>query len=215
MLHTTGSAIGGSAALWMLLTPCIWRPQPLEIYAPKSQVTNVVNVLQLAGFGATRNLPIPRHHREFIYSRCCTSGGYPTSTAIITESTSPIVLLPLLVSSNTSQMNLVSPHEILCIYPTLTLHQTALSFHTRGHTTNHSECAHHNITLPDSNESWSRPCLCACPIIWRRTNGMRGMAVFLWEESKKKFLFQTVLNDTHYSWTLGTPCKNPNCPNRT
>jgi hypothetical protein len=216
-LHTTGSFIAGSAAVWMLLYPCHWKPLQLDICTPKYQRQRIVQILRAAAFGSSREMSVSRAYREFIASRCSITSTHPPATVIITESKTANPLLPIFVSPNTSLMNAVSAHEILCLYPTLTLSKMAFILRTRGRQSDmhHIECEEREITLSESNERSSRPCGCGCPDIWRRVSGMRGMAVFRWEDSKNKNSFKRLSDDFHYSWTIGRPCQNRYCSNCT
>jgi hypothetical protein len=156
-LHTTGSFIAGDAALWLILSPCQWKPQELDVFMPKYRRQQIVQVLQQAGFGPSQDTFVSRAHCKFTASRCSISGTQSSAIVMITESKLANPLLPTFVSPNRSLMNVISAHKILCLYPTLILYQKAFILQTRGINNDHHQiqCEESEIDLYGSNESWT------------------------------------------------------------
>jgi hypothetical protein len=211
VLNITRSAIAGLGAIWILMDPCNRHPSSMEIITPRKSSNSILEFLRQADFQATQNITVDRRHHDVIWSKKIIFNSSRTSTITLTESASSSIILPLLASRNTAQMNLVSANEILCLYPSLTLYGTALSFEGRQMKDDHTKFDAHGVVIESSNELWTKHCRFACPNIWRRTSGMRGMALFQWRHSKKLFLLENDTAQSHFSWTLGNPCRNDNC----
>jgi hypothetical protein len=219
IMQKTGAVIGGSAALWLILSPCSWTPDNLEIIVPVRRSTDVVQYFERckrpAHHSPTLEIDVEYCNRDLIHRIRRITGYGAGGTITITESMSDDIFLPVLAATATYQMNIITSKEILCFYPLTTPQCRALSFRKRTNVADMTECANMGVNLLYTNESWTRPCREDCPSIWRRISGLRGMGRFAIGETEAvgKYKFEKRAKSSHHSWTLGFTCQNTNCPN--
>lgn len=219
LLERTGSVIGGCAALWLILSPCSWTPDNLDIITPVFKASGVSWHLEWsrhtpAHHSPTIDIAVSHNDRDLIHTIRKITGFGAGATVTIIESMTEDIFLPVLAATATYQMNVITWNEILCFYSHSTLQYSALSFHQRVNLDNEAECAENGVNLLYTNGTWTRPCREECPCIWRRICGLRDMGIFaVGDGTPVKFKLGNRAKESHWSWTLGFACENPDCPN--
>lgn len=146
---------------------------------------------------------------------------------IIIKSADDSILLPILSSPSTTQMNFITHNQIFCCYPTLTVNQLALrSYHgdPNHHVAGQRMLTHRqilglelkNIHLLLGTAMLIGKCGLSCMTITRCFHGFRGIGIFHWAVSGSKAdENDEILPDTclGYEWSLGSACMNSKCEN--
>ncbi|PBK96133.1 hypothetical protein ARMGADRAFT_1028338 [Armillaria gallica] len=211
LLKSSKSTIRGSVALAVISPdPRQWFPEDLNIVVPLSRVSQWCRFLATAGF---IERPILNNG----------TGRFTVENAVvILESAHDSILLPILSSPTTAQMNFITYNQIFCPYPALTIKKLSIcAYHgDPNHRSNDPKMPTYrqmlgfelkNIRLLLGTSTLEGECRLSCTEINRHFCGFRGIGIFHWAVySNKADENDNTITDTclGYEWSLRNPCMN-------
>ncbi|KAF9569367.1 hypothetical protein CPC08DRAFT_745810 [Agrocybe pediades] len=109
--------------------------------------------------------------------------------------------------------------HLLCFYPELyarnisILQETDISSHAAL-----VAQLHERGISAESTSDWNEPCGNVCPEYWRRSEGLKGVAITRWTTGvvspTKERSAEEELGPCNCKWKWDKICENHNCPNR-
>lgn len=209
LMDEAGAVISGSTAVWMALAPtCDFRPKDLNVAVPKNKGDAVIDFFNRLGYTGASGVVEPVMTRGVRFVTHLESKGRKVT---VIESTTPSPFTPVISSHNTSQMNIATPHEILIMYPHLTLSSTAhvgIVPSLQGHSCYKRSAGIRMLVT----EELKQPCGASCPALFRRVNGVDDMLrASISEDSSKVSGLVMVAKAFPQKWRIQKLCHNRVC----
>ncbi|KAJ7169171.1 hypothetical protein C8R43DRAFT_945123 [Mycena crocata] len=220
LLKDTKGGIVGSVATALACCNILFArahsPKDLNVLIPLGafEVWN----LWLESHNAERVLGIPRLRRYkksvrlfAVYKVVAASGQ--TVYITVSESRTSSTLIPLLGSELTSQMTIVTPTHLVCLYSQFTPFLLAVSGWVRvaSYEKRLTNFSYGGFAIGTTVEALGGRCGQACPFIWRRIQGP-GFAEIAWGGPAGKDVGEAnALRSENIRWRLGRMCDNLKC----
>ena len=144
---------------------------------------------------------------------------------VVRESVEPDALFPLLHQNTTADMNAITAHQIISVYPRSTLERKGFYNERLGDRSFFADqnptYARHSVDIRNVGDHIEQACEAECGYLWRNTYSTTGPQPlqFTWkEESTNDFAITTFpppvygIAHHHYKWRLGYMCTNYWCP---
>lgn len=204
------AVIAGSAAIWVLLSPCDWRPKDINIIVPYGALKPFVDYFESILYTQSGG-KIEDDSTRFIHNVTILHRISDDKHINIVESADDSVFPPVISSANSSQMNILTPDEILCLYPTLTLsHHSLVGTTASAGGTNSMKVASPLVQL-GSSKSLKKSCGMGCPGLYRRVHDLHGGMIFNWSEFGDEGHIKKMAKGSHLKWRLQGMCHNRLC----
>lgn len=107
LMVASQAVISGSAAVWVLLSPCDWLPRDLNIVFPIGRILSFITYFTNIGY-IMKAMPIDEGHGGTINSVTSLTRGGRIVTLLGSHNES--IFPPIISTANTSQMNFMTPH---------------------------------------------------------------------------------------------------------
>lgn len=209
-LLSTNAVIGGSTALSVIREHVHWTPLDLNVFVPHLKSVELIAFCENIGYSVVSQNVSWRYQSttsaHFVLFR-----ERDSKRITISESVDDSILPPILGSPTTAQMNFMTPHQVFCFYPDLSLDDFALR--SVYHPNMNTVFSHvvRGITLMDDTKYWVMPCGYNCPRIWRRTCGGRGIEWYKWSSPQNEAQHNHFAG-LSYKWRIGMHCESKCCP---
>lgn len=209
LMLDVGAVISGSSVTWML-SLCERSPGDLNIIVPRGQSQCLLHYFDELGYSRSTSEVDNIAYLATAYVYRLLRGN---DQVVIVESKNKHVIHPVTCSLNSTQMNIMTPDEIIVFYPDLTLEGMAIIGRRCYPSNKHCHKVPQHFTVVDSSVFGQR-CGKNCPAFYRRLYGIDGMARFNWAETRdERGTFEKYVLGCHHKWRLGSPCYNRVCPN--
>lgn len=207
-LHNAGGVIAGALAFQLVRNSTLDETSPLDIILPHRKSYALRNLLVREGYQLELNIHPNRVDagpcRRYALFKSKSTGRQVN----VAETHGPSVLTCILGGSHTAFMNALTPTSIYSFYPSYTSSATTFG---ATHLPPDPVQFYRNMGLEfyPSVGDLSKPCGIACPQVYRRVRGSRGVLQFCWNDECSRDVFPL---ETHeLDWRLGSICDNEMC----
>ncbi|KAF8803425.1 hypothetical protein BYT27DRAFT_7260166 [Phlegmacium glaucopus] len=222
LLKEVKAGIVGSA-VWNILTIDDVEPRDLNIIIPSGipyGIERVKAYIASSGtsviFDGAPGIIYEAHTARFIKVLRPTG---KTITITLSKSSS---IVPVVVSSSfTCQFNILTATSIICFYPDLLSRRETARGMSTIYLSEFDQLVRRGIWCLGPNTPRETACGNACLALWRRTEGLEGVAVMHWGGYSKSptrdysYSFTEEIGSSNLKWRLGERCFNTKCPNST
>lgn len=207
-LHRAAGVVSGALASSIVRNDQFWPVDDLDIVVPLGSTQSIRQHIIKSGYRLHSNSKLPRTLAGPCKSYTTFNSAHHLRRITVSESEDLSVLSHILGAPHTAFMNALTPTKILSFYPSFTTaHVTLEAKHSPPDPFQYYKDM--GLEFYQSVADMCQPCGIACPEVYRRVRGGRGILSFDWDSDRSSDLRPL---DAHVlDWRLGSSCDNVLC----
>lgn len=212
--------VSGSMALSLILRPCAWEPNNLNLVVPRNRWRDLHGYFRDNGYTSSLDMDacaIKAQLIDFVVKhRTYITPGQCQTHVTVTESADDSVLPVILADSCTADMIFVTIGGIVCTHPCLLLTQISLRGYRCSPVSDNFAGRFYTkqfIVLDDTAE-FPGECGESCPLVWRSIESGASTMIINWSllrhNNESDSLCPRIVRHPYW-WRLSDQCFNRHC----